>query len=123
MTATCPISTPTLKAASAVARWSPANCSDSRSAKAKPKPCTSPKAKAAIQRRPALAPKTFSIASHRIDAAISSSTSGGNHSASGAKPLADAISVIECATVNDVTIAMSARIRRKGITRHNTNSR
>ena len=35
--------------------------------------------------------------------------SGGNHSASGARPNAEAISVIECATVNAVTITTSAR--------------
>ena len=43
---------------------------------------------------------------YTIDSAISTSISGGNQSASGAKPSADAISVIECATVNDVTIAI-----------------
>ena len=36
--------------AATVSRWSPANCSDSRSANEKPKPCTIPKAKATIQR-------------------------------------------------------------------------
>ena len=55
---------------------------------------------------------------YTIDAAISTSMSGGNQSASGAKPAADAMSVIECATVNAVTIATSGRIRRNGITRH-----
>ena len=48
----------------------------------------------------------FSNAMYTIDSAISTSISGGNQSASGARPLADAISVIECATVNDVTIAI-----------------
>ena len=35
--------------------------------------------------------------------------SGGNQSASGARPNAEAISVIECATVNAVTIETSGR--------------
>ena len=41
----------------------------------------------------------------RSTSAISTSMSGGNQSALGAKPSADAKSVMECATVNDVTIA------------------
>ena len=60
---------------------------------------------------------------YTIDIAISVSISGGNHSASGARLYADAISVIECATVNEVTMGISARKRRNGITRQNRNSR
>ena len=56
-----------------------------------------------------------------MDAAISVSISGGNHSASGAKLKADAISVIECATVNAVTTKTRGRNRRNGITRHSRN--
>ena len=37
--------------------------------------------------------------------------------------MADAISVMECATVNAVTMAMSGRTRRNGMTRHSRNSR
>ena len=37
-----------------------------------------------------------------IDAAISTSTSGGNHAPRGTTPNAAAMSVIECATVNAV---------------------
>ena len=51
------------------------------------------------------------------------STSGGNHSASGARSKAEAISVIECATVNAVTTSTSGRKRRNGITRQSRNSR
>ena len=43
----------------------------------------------------------FSSAIYTMDVAISVSMSGGNHSASGARLYADAIRVIECATVND----------------------
>ena len=65
----------------------------------------------------------FSSAMKTIVAAISVSISGGNHSASGTKPNAEAISVIECATVNDVTMMMSGRSRRNGMTRQARNSR
>ncbi len=60
---------------------------------------------------------------YTIETAISVSMSGGNHSASGAMSYADAMSVTECATVNAVTMGMSARNRRNGITRQNRNSR
>ncbi len=46
----------------------------------------------------------FSIAMNTMVAAIRVSISGGNHSASGARPNAEANSVIECATVNAVTM-------------------
>ena len=46
---------------------------------------------------------------YRIERAIRTSISGGNHSADGAKPNAAAINVIECATVKDVTIAPEGR--------------
>ena len=46
------------------------------------------------------------------------STRGGNQSESGARSYADAISVTECAIVNDVTTTMSERRRRNGMTRH-----
>ena len=65
----------------------------------------------------------FSSAMYTIDTAISVSMSGGNQSASGAKPNADAISVTECATVNDVTMMTSCRNWRNGMTRQNRNSR
>src|ERR1700716_1606625 len=55
--------------------------------------------------------------------AISVSISGGNHSASGTNPRAEAISEIECPTVNDVTMTMSGRSRRNGTTRQSRNSR
>ena len=38
-------------------------------------------------------------------------------------PNAEAISVTECATVNDVITITSGRSLRNGITRHNRNSR
>ena len=53
-----------------------------------------------------------------MDMAIRVSISGGNHSASGPRPYAEAISVNECATVNDVTIRSNWRNFRNGITRH-----
>ncbi len=65
----------------------------------------------------------FSSAMYTIETAISVSMSGGNQSAFGANPNADAISVIECATVNDVMTATSGRTRLMGTTRHSTNSR
>src|SRR6266481_8768501 len=55
--------------------------------------------------------------------AISVSTSGGNQSASGTNPNAEAISEIECPTVNEVTMMISGRSRRNGITRQHRNSR
>ena len=58
-----------------------------------------------------------------IESAISVSMSGGNHNALGARPKADAISVMECAMVKDVMIRMSGRHRRNGITRQRMNSR
>ena len=51
MTSNWPSSTPTLNASSDVSRCDPANCSVSRSANEKPKPCTRPKPKATTQRR------------------------------------------------------------------------
>ena len=44
-----------------------------------------------------------------METAIRVSTRGGNQSASGPKPKADAMSVIECATVNEVTTRTRAR--------------
>ena len=46
--------------------------------------------------------------------AISVSISGGNHRLSGAMPNAEAISVTECATVNDVITITSGRSLRNG---------
>ena len=54
---------------------------------------------------------------------MSISTSGGNHSPSGAQPRAAAASVIECATVNAVAMTTSGRSRRNGITRQAMKSR
>jgi hypothetical protein len=48
----------------------------------------------------------FSNAIYAMVTAISVSISNGNHSASGTKPNAEAISETECATVNDVTMIM-----------------
>src|ERR1700720_3469301 len=48
---------------------------------------------------------------------------GGNQRAVGASPKAEAISVMECATVNDVTSTISGRSARKGITRQRMKSR
>ena len=53
---------------------------------------------------------------------MSVSMSGGNQSAL-APRLAEPISVIECATVKDVTMAMSGRRRRIGMTRQKRNRR
>ena len=50
-TSSWPSSTPALNDSSDVSRCEPANCSDSRSANEKPRPCTRPKANARIQRR------------------------------------------------------------------------
>jgi hypothetical protein len=58
-----------------------------------------------------------------MDMAISVSISGGNQSAPGARSNADAISVIECATVKDVTMMTSSLNRLNGRTRHSRNSR
>jgi len=58
-----------------------------------------------------------------IVTAINVSMSGGNQSASGTKPKAEAIREIECPTVKDVTMMTSARSRRNGITRQHKNSR
>src|SRR6266487_250843 len=55
--------------------------------------------------------------------AISVSMSGGNQSASRTNPKAEAISEIECPTVNAVTMMTSGRSRRNGITRQHRNSR
>ena len=49
--------------------------------------------------------------------------SGGNHSPSGATLYTEAMSVIECATVNEITTASSERTRRNGMTRQNRNRR
>ena len=58
-----------------------------------------------------------------MERAISASMSGGNQRALGVIPIAEAMSVMECATVNAVMIATSGRIRRKGITRQKTKSK
>ena len=65
----------------------------------------------------------FSTAMYTIDAATRVSMSGGNQSASGATPMADDTSVIECATVNDVTMRTSGLMRLNGITRQRTKSK
>ena len=65
----------------------------------------------------------FSSAISTMVAAISISISGGNHSASGAKPNAEANSVIEWAIVNEVTMMISGRSRRTGMTRQARNRR
>ena len=122
-TAICANSTPILNAASDVSRCAPANGNCSRSAVEKPKPCTNPNAKAIIHRCCTRAPTMFSTAMYTMDSAINTSTKGGNHSASGANPVADATNVIECAMVNAVTTPTSGRTARMGSTRHSTNSR
>ena len=53
----------------------------------------------------------FSNAMNTIESAISTSMRGGNQSPVGAKPRAEANSVIECAAVNDVITAINGRIR------------
>ena len=58
-----------------------------------------------------------------METAIKVSIKGGNHDTAGARSNADAISVIECAIVNEVTIATSGRNRRKGMIRQKRNSR
>ena len=85
-----------------------------------PPRCSKPNA--STQRRSSRAPTMFSNAMYRIDSAISVSMSGANQSAVGARPRVDAMSVIECATVNDVMTAISGRSRRNGITRHRRKS-
>ena len=75
------------------------------------------------QRRSTLAPTMFSKAMYTIERAINTSMRGGNQSALGAKSNADAINVIEWATVNDVTMTTSGRTRRNGMTRQRRNSR
>ncbi len=62
ITSSWPISTPTLNARSDVSRWPPANCSVSRSANEKPKPCTRPKANVISHRRFGVTPSMFSLA-------------------------------------------------------------
>ena len=112
-----------MNAASEVSRCDPANCSCSRNAVENPKPCTSPKANAIIQRCGTRAPTMFSSARYTMDAAISTSTNGGNHNAVGAKPIAEATNVMECAIVNAVITPISGRMARIGSTRQSTNSR
>ncbi len=51
------------------------------------------------------------------------STSGENHRAPGARPTAEAMRVIECATVKPVTTGISPLTLRKGITRQRMKSR
>ena len=58
-----------------------------------------------------------------IESAIRVSMSGGNQSALGARPIEAAIRVIECATVNDVTMGTSAQKLRKGTTKQKRKSR
>ena len=65
----------------------------------------------------------FSMAMYTMESATSVSTSGGNHSASGARPKADAIRVIEWATVKAVTTGTRLRKRRSGSTRQRMKSR
>ena len=49
----------------------------------------------------------FSNAMNRMDAAMSTSMSGGNQSPPGARFIADAIKVIECAMVKEVAMRTS----------------
>src|SRR5216117_3919747 len=86
-------------------------------------PWTRPNPKVINQRRLTLLPRTFSIAMYRMEIAISVSMRGGNHSASGPRLYAEAISVIECATVNEVTSSTSCPNLRNGITKQSRNSR
>ena len=65
----------------------------------------------------------FSSAMYTMDVAMSTSTSGGNQSAVGVKPIAEATSVIEWAIVNAVTTPTSGRSARIGSTRQSTNSK
>ena len=60
---------------------------------------------------------------YAMEPAISTSTSGGNQSAVGAKPSADATSVTEWATVKAVLTPTSGRTARLGSTRQRTNNR
>jgi hypothetical protein len=65
----------------------------------------------------------FSSAMYRMEAAMRVSTSGENHRAPGARPTAEAMRVIECATVKPVTTGISPLTLRKGITRQRMKSR
>ena len=118
-----PSSTPTLKDRSEVSRWAPANCNDSESANEKPNPWISPNPKAIIQRLCNFAPIIFSNAMKTIESAISVSISGGNQRTLGASPRAEAINVIECAIVKEVTIGTNAQKLLNGTTRQNRKSR
>ena len=122
-TTSCPSSTPALNPSSDVNRCDPANWRDSPSWNENPNPCTSPKPKAHAHRRPRVLPTMFSSAMKTIEAAISISMSGGNHSALGASPITDATRVIECATVKAVTTETSGQKRRSGMTRQSRKRR
>src|SRR5882762_574382 len=82
---------------------SSAPCGSPRSLRtlAKPKPWISPKAKATIQRRPCTRGNTLFSAARTTEVAIADSTS---REGSEITPSAARLSVIECATVNEVTI-------------------
>src|SRR2546430_16397476 len=103
-----------LNESSDVRRCDPANCRDCRSANEKPNPCTNPKPKAIIQRRCTVpAPTIFSSAMYTIEAAMSTSMSGGNHRKNGAEMYAERISVKERAKGDAVTTGTRARKRRQ----------
>ena len=65
----------------------------------------------------------FSSAMYTMVIPINVSISGGNQRASGTKPKAEAMSEMECPTVNEVTMITSGRRRRNGITRQQRKSR
>ena len=58
-----------------------------------------------------------------MEAAIRVSTNTGNQAPAGVTPYAAAMSVTECATVNEVTTSRRLRNRRKGMMTHSRNSR
>ena len=122
-TNSCPSSTPTLNATSDVARCEPANCSDSPQDEREPESVHEPERER--DDPPPLELRADDVLERHVH-----DRQRDQHFDQRRKPqrvrrqsVADAISVIECATVNDVTIAISGRSLRNGITRQNTNSR
>src|SRR6185369_14763401 len=83
-------------------------CGRPRSAStlAKPKPWISPKQNATIQRRPWNTVKTLFSAASTTDSAIADST---QRDGSDSTPSVASDSVIECATVNDVTMRTTSQ--------------
>src|SRR4029450_7328356 len=100
-----PNSTPPLKPASDNAS-DPGGKPRSCNAPAKPKPCSNPNANAAIQRPRSTIGKMLFSAASTTESAIADSTQREGRETS---PSAASVNVIECATVNAVTILATSQ--------------